>query len=42
VDHINLMKDFVAWESRDALRRRAQAIVERMEREVMGPKLSAG
>ena len=42
VDHINLMKDFVAWESRDAFRRRAQAIVERMERDAMGPALSAG
>jgi len=40
VDHINLMKDFVAWESREALRRRAQAIVTRMEREAMGPALS--
>jgi hypothetical protein len=42
VDHINLMKDFVAWESREALRRRAQVIVERMERDVTGPVLSAG
>ncbi len=42
VDHINLMKDFVAWESREALRRRAQAIVERMERDATGPTLSAG
>jgi len=41
VDHINLMKDFVAWESREALRRRAQAIVERMERDAMDPVLSA-
>ena len=41
VDHINLMKDFVAWESRDALRRRAQAIVARMERDAMDPALSA-
>ncbi len=41
VDHINLMKDFVAWESRAALRRRAQAIVERMERDALGPVLSA-
>ncbi len=40
VDHINLMKDFVAWESREALRRRAHAIVERMERDAMGPALS--
>ncbi len=41
VDHINLMKDFVAWESREALRRRAQEIVARMERDAMGPALSA-
>ncbi len=41
VDHINLMKDFVAWEPRKALRRRALAIVERMERDAMGPALSA-
>ena len=30
----------IAWESREALRRRAQAIVARMEREAMGPALS--
>ena len=42
VDHINLMKDFVAWEAREALRRRAQAILERMERDAMGPALSVG
>ena len=41
VDHINLMKDFVAWEPREALRRRARAILERMERDAMGPVLSA-
>lgn len=40
VDHINLMKDFVTWESRKALRRRARGIVERMERDAMGPALS--
>ncbi len=42
VDHINLMKDFLAWESRGALRRRAQVIVERMERDAKGPALSTG
>ncbi len=42
VGHINLMKDFVAWESRGALRRRAQVIVERMERDAKGPALSPG
>ena len=41
VDHINLMKDFVAWESRETLRRRAQVIVERMERDAMDSALSA-
>ena len=41
VDHINLMKDFVAWESREPLRRWAQAIVQRMEQDAMGPVLSA-
>ena len=42
VDHINLMKDFVSWESREALRRRAQAILVRMERDARGPALSVG
>ena len=42
VDHINLMKDFVAWEPRGMLRRRAQAIIERMERDAKGPALSPG
>ncbi len=40
VDHINLMKDFVAWEAREALRRRAQGILQRMERDAMGPAVS--
>ncbi len=42
VNHINLLKDFVAWESRKTLRRRARVIVERMERDAMGPALSVG
>jgi hypothetical protein len=42
VDHINLMKDFVSWESRGALRRRAQAILVRMKRDARGPALSVG
>ena len=41
VDHINLLKDFAAWESRKTLSRRAQVILERMERDAMGPALSA-
>ena len=35
VDHINLIKDFVAWESNRTLRRRARAILARTEREVL-------
>lgn len=34
VDAINLLRDFAAWEPRRMLRANAQAIVERMEREV--------
>lgn len=32
VDHINLLRDYVAWEPRRLLRERAAAIVDRMER----------
>ncbi len=42
VDHINLIKDFVAWEPRRTLRRRARAILARMEQEALGSILSAG
>ena len=42
VDHINLIKDFVAWEPHPTLRRRAQSILARMEREASGPVLPAG
>lgn len=33
VDHITLLRDFIAWEPRPLLRGRAQAIVLRMEEE---------
>ena len=33
VDNITLLRDFVAWESRGLLRRRARAILRRMEGE---------
>ena len=33
VDNITLLRDFVAWESRGLLRRRARAILRRMEEE---------
>jgi hypothetical protein len=34
VDHLNLLRDYIAWEPRKLLRNRARAILERMEREV--------
>ena len=42
VAHINLIKDFVAGEPRRTLRRRARAILARMEQEALGSILSAG
>ncbi|MEX2526408.1 MAG: hypothetical protein WEA09_02115 [Gemmatimonadota bacterium] len=36
VDNINLLRDFISWESRSMLRGRAQAIVRRMEDEAQG------
>lgn len=42
VDHINLLKDFVAWEPRAALRRRARVIIGRMERDAMRGVLTTG
>lgn len=42
VDHINLLRDFVAWEARPTLRRRARTIISRMERDAGGGALSAG
>jgi hypothetical protein len=34
VDHLNLLRDYIAWEPRKLLRNRARVILERMEREV--------
>ncbi len=34
VDHITLLRDFIAWEPRRLLRKRARAILARMEGEV--------
>lgn len=36
VDHVNLLKDFVAWESRKSLRKRATGIITRMSGELQG------
>ena len=35
VDHINLLRDYLAWEPRKLLRDRARTIVERMERQAL-------
>lgn len=42
VDDITLLRDFIAWEPRRLLRKRARAIVERMEEEVRSRRLSGG
>lgn len=34
VDLLNLLRDYIAWESRKLLRNRARAVVDRMEREI--------
>ncbi len=36
VDHVNLLKDFVAWEPRKSLRKRATGIIARMSDELQG------
>ena len=36
VDHITLLRDFIAWEPRPLLRKRARTILERMESEAEG------
>lgn len=37
VDHINLLRDYIAWEPRQLLRNRARAIVGRMAGAAVGP-----
>ncbi len=42
VDHITLLRDFIAWEPRRLLRKRARAVLERMEDEAEGILAEAG
>jgi len=42
VDHITLLRDFIAWEPRPLLRKRARTILERMESEAEGLLAEAG
>lgn len=37
IDAVQLLRDFIAWERRPLLRRRAALILERMERQLAGP-----
>ena len=40
VDNIRVLRDFIAWEPRPALRARARAILARMEGEISGLRLA--
>lgn len=42
VEHIRVLRDFIAWEPRRMLRERARAILVRMEAEISGRALPAG
>lgn len=42
VDHITLLRDFIAWEPRRLLRNRARVVLERMEHEAGGLLAEAG
>lgn len=42
VDHITLLRDFIAWEPRPLLRKRARAILARMESDAAGILAEAG
>lgn len=42
IDHIRLLRDFIAWEPRKLLRERARAIVARMEAEAAQVGLRTG
>lgn len=37
IDAVQLLRDFIAWERRPLLRRRAALILERMERQLAAP-----
>lgn len=42
VDNITLLRDYIAWEPRTLLRRRARVIVRRMEQEARTPEVGEG
>ncbi len=42
VDNVLLLRDYLAWEQRPMLRKRASAVLEGMERELTEPRLAEG
>jgi hypothetical protein len=42
VDNVLLLRDYLAWEERPLLRKRAAAMLESMERQLMGPRAAEG
>jgi hypothetical protein len=42
VDNVLLLRDYLAWEQRPMLRKRASAVLEGMERELTGSRLAEG
>jgi hypothetical protein len=42
VDNVLLLRDYLAWEQRPMLRKRASTVLEGMERELTGSRLAEG
>jgi hypothetical protein len=42
VDNFLLLRDYLAWEQRPMLRKKASAVLEDMERELTGPRMAEG
>ncbi len=42
VDNVLLLRDYLAWEQRPLLRKRAMAVLESMERELTGSRMAEG
>ncbi|MEE9578647.1 MAG: hypothetical protein V3W24_03655 [Gemmatimonadota bacterium] len=42
VDNVLLLRDYLAWEQRPMLRKKASAVLEDMERELTGPRMAEG
>ena len=42
VDNVLLLRDYLAWEQRPMLRKKASAVLEDMERGLTGPRMAEG